>query len=146
MSVKNYDPSLYRVIFAGSPLNGFADGTWITAARRNPTFTMTAGADGEVARAKSNDKTGSIVFTLLQTSQSNDVLSALALVDELTGNGVGPVLIQDLNGTTLVQGETAFIEKPADVTLAKEIEAREWTILVGKMNIFVGGSLAAISA
>jgi hypothetical protein len=146
MSVKNFDPSKVRITFAGSPLNGFADGTFITATRRNPTWDMKAGADGEVARSKSNDKTGSVVLTLLQSSQSNDILSALQLTDELTGNGVGPILIQDLNGTTLVQGETAFIEKPADVTLSKEVEAREWTILVGELNMLVGGSLAATSA
>jgi hypothetical protein len=146
MTVKNYDPALYRVIFAGSPITGFGDGTWITASRRNPTWSLTAGADGEVARAKSNDKTGSVVFTLLQSSASNDVLSALHLTDELTGNGVGPILVQDLNGTTVLQGETAFVEKPADVTLAKEVEGREWTILVGKFNMLVGGSLAASSA
>lgn len=144
MTVKNYDPALVRVIFAGSPISGYADGTFITASRRNPTFSMVSGADGETARAKSNDKTGTIVITLLQTSQSNDFLSAKALLDELTGNGVGPILIQDLLGTTLVQGETAFIEKYADITLAKETEAREWTLLVDRMNMTVGGSLTAL--
>jgi hypothetical protein len=146
MTVGNYDALKVRITFAGSPISGFADGTFVTAARRNPTWVLTAGADGETARSKSNDKTGTIVFTLLQTSQSNDTLSAKALVDELTGNGVGPILIQDLNGTTLVQGETAFIEKPADVTLAKDVEAREWTLLVDRLNIHVGGSLPALPA
>lgn len=141
MTVKQYDPSKVRVIFAGRALSGFADGTFITASRRNPTWTLMSGADGETARSKSNDRTGTVVLTLLQSSSSNDVLSAKALLDELSGTGVGPILIQDLFGTTLVQGETAFIEKPADIVLAKEIEAREWTLLVSEMNIFVGGSL-----
>jgi hypothetical protein len=146
MTVKNYDPAKVRVTFAGSPLSGFADGTFITASRRNPTWSMTAGADGEVARSKSNDRTGTVVITLLQSSQSNDALSAKAALDELSGTGVGSILIQDLFGTTLVQGEVGFIEKPADVVLAKEIEAREWTILVDRMNMTVGGSLVAASA
>jgi hypothetical protein len=137
---------MVRVIFAGIPITGFGDGTYITAARRNPTWTMVSGADGETARSKSNDKSGSVVFTLLQTSASNDLLSAKALLDELSGNGVGAILIQDLFGTTLLQGETAFIEKPADVTLSKEVEGREWTLLVDRLNMTVGGSLVAASA
>ena len=144
MTVKNYDPAAVRVTFAGIPISGFADGTFVAASRRNDTWSLVAGADGETARAKSNDRTGQVVFTLLQTSASNDLLSAKALTDELTGNGVGPILIQDLNGTTLLQGETAFVAKPADVTLAKEVEAREWTLLVDRLNMTVGGSLAAV--
>lgn len=144
MTVKNVDAAKVRIIFAGAPISGYADGTYVTASRRNPTWAMVAGADGETARSKSNDKTGTVVFTLLQSSQSNDVLSAKALQDELTGNGVGPILIQDLNGTTLVQGETAFIEKPADVVLAKDVQAREWTLLVDRLNVHVGGSLVAL--
>lgn len=146
MTVKNYDPAKVRITFAGSPISGFADGTFITAARRNPTWTMTSGADGETARSKSNDRTGTVVITLLQSSQSNDALSAKAILDEQFGTGIGAILIQDLFGTTLVQGEVGFVEKPADVVLAKEVEAREWTLLVDRLNIFVGGSLVAASA
>ncbi len=144
MTVKNWDPARIRITFAGAPISGFADGAFVTARRRNPTWTMVSGADGETARSKSNDKTGEVVITLLQSSQSNDILSAQALLDELTGNGVSPLLIQDLNGTTLLQEETAFVQQPADVTLAKEIEAREWTLLCSRLNMTVGGSVAAV--
>jgi hypothetical protein len=146
MTVKTYDPARYRVVFAGTPITGFADGTFIAASRRNPTWAHTTGADGESARAKSNDRSGTVVFTLMQTSASNDILSAQALLDELSGNGVSPLLIQDLNGTTIIQEETAYVEQPAEVTLSKEIEGREWTILCSSLNMKVGGSTPSVPA
>ncbi len=146
MTVKNIDPAKVRVTFAGSPIQGFADGTYIDASRRNPTWSLVVGADGEAARSKSNDKSGTVVITLLQSSASNDVLSARAILDELSGNGVSPLLIQDLFGTTLIQEETAFVQQPASVTLSKEVEGREWTLLCSRLNIHVGGSLDAVTA
>lgn len=140
MTVKNYDPALVQMIFAGASIEGLADGTFLTAARNNQSFELSTGADGEGARAKSNDKSGTVVFTLLQTSASNDILAALALLDELQGDGVSPLMIKDLNGTTLVTAETAWVQKPADVERAKTISDTEWTIETNNLQIFPGGS------
>jgi hypothetical protein len=50
------------------------------------------------------------------------------------------VFIQDLNGTTKVQGTEAWIKKVADVALGKDIAAREWTLRVAHMRMFTGGN------
>ncbi len=138
--MKNYDPKDILLIVAGSPVTGLAEGTFVVAARNNDTFTTASGADGEPARAQSNDKSGTITITLLQTSAANDVLSAAHALDERQGDGVFPVLIKDLNGTTLVQAETAYVAKPADVEYGREIAEREWVIATPELNIFAGGA------
>lgn len=140
MAVKSYDPAQVSVIFAGIPVEGYADGTFIVAARDNPSFNKMVGSDGEGARAKSNDTGGSVTLTLMQTSISNDALSALALLDETTGDGVGPLLIKDGLGRTLIQAESAWLEKPADAEFAREISNREWVIQSDNLQIFDGGN------
>ena len=140
MAVKTYSPNEVICIVAGIPVSGFADGTFITAARDNPGWTKGSGADGEGWRAKSSDYTGTITLTLLQTSSSNDALSALALTDENSGDGVGPFLLKDNSGRTLINAETCWIEKIADSEFAREVSNREWAIHTDKLNMFVGGN------
>ena len=137
---KTYDPKQYSLIVGGHIVGGFADGTFLTVARNNDTWALTMGADGEGARAKSNDKSGTLVFTLLQTSQSNSVLSGFHNADELNNAGQVPVLVKDNNGDTVIEATTAWVRKPADVELAKEITSREWTIETDNLTMLVGGN------
>ena len=140
MSVKTYNAGDLSIIFAGIPFEGLADGTIVTVARDNPAFTSTTGSDGEGARAKSNDKSGTITVTLLQTSITNDFLSAHSRLDESNGEGAAPILVKDNSGRTVAQAETAWIEKPADIEFAREISNREWVFKTDNLDMFVGGN------
>jgi hypothetical protein len=140
MANKTLDPKLFHITVAGRALSGFADGTYIRVERRNPTYSLTVGADGEAARAKSNDKSGSVTVTLIQTSADNDFLSDLALADELTNAGVFPLTIIDDNGSTVVGAAQAWITQPAAIENAKEVQGREWVIESGSMDMFTGGN------
>jgi len=140
MSVKTYDPAAIAIIFAGIPFDGYGDGTFVTIARDNPSFNSIVGSNGEGARAKSNDQSGTVVVTLLQTSNTNALLSEISRIDELTGDGVHPLLVKDNSGTTIYQAETAWLEKPADAEFAREITNREWTIKTDKLLMFTGGN------
>ena len=139
-TTKTLDPAKILITFHGFPINGFADGTFVSVDRDSASFSKTVGADGEVARAKSADKSGSIKVTLLQTAQANEILSNELEKDEASGSNVGPVQVKDLGGKTLVAGAEAWIEKPATVVFAKEVEAREWTIHVASMDVHEGGN------
>ena len=140
MSVKTYNAGDVAIIFAGIPFEGFADGTFVTVVRDNPSFNSLVGSDGEGARAKSNDRSGTITCTLMQTSLTNDALSSLALLDELTGDGVAPVLVKDNSGRTVASAETAWIEKPADAEFGREISNREWVLKTNDLSMFIGGN------
>ena len=140
MSVKTYNPADVLAVLAGIPISGYADGTFITASRDNPSWNSLVGSDGEGARAKSNDKSGTITFTLLQTSLSNDLLSGLITLDELSGDGVGPFMIKDNSGRTLLTAESAWIEKPADSEFGREISNREWVVKTDRLLGLIGGN------
>jgi hypothetical protein len=109
-------------------MSGFADGTFVSVARDADSWAKHVGADGEVSRAKSNNRTGTLKLTLAQTSNSNAILSGLVAADELTGDGVVPILIKDGSGTSLYFAGEGWVKKPADAEFGNEIGNREWTI------------------
>lgn len=135
-----FDPAQVLVSFHGYQLSGFADGTFIQASRTTDSFSKVVGADGEVARVKSADDSGQIKFTVLQTSAANDVLSSELAKDELNGTNIGAVFVKDLRGNTLISGDEAWLVKPADVSLGKDLAEREWTIDVAHMAVTVGSN------
>ena len=139
--MKQWDPANVVVSFLGAILSGFADGTFIQAARNEDTWTLTKGADGEGARTRNRNGSGRITLTLLQTSLSNDVLSAAVEFDELTGEGVGPFIVKDTGGTFLGVAANAWIVKPADGELAKTLSNREWVFECDHLDIIGGGTV-----
>jgi hypothetical protein len=128
MGVKTYDPAKVELVVAGVPISGFASGTFISMARAADAWSKVVGASGEVIRSKSNDRSGTLTLTLLQSSLSNDALSELASLDELSNDGVGPLMIKDLSGRLLLQAESCWVQKVADVNRGSEQENMEWMI------------------
>lgn len=140
MTVKTYDPSQVALIIGGFNITGFADGSFVTVARNADAFALYIGTDGEGTRAKSSNKSGRITITLSQSSDSNAILSAILLADELSNTGVVPVLIKDNSGTSLFAAETAWIVKAPDSEFGRELGSREWIIETDNLTPFVGGN------
>lgn len=140
MPVRTFDPKQFNLLVGGIPIGGYADGTFISFMRSNDTFTKVSGTDGIVSRALSADTSGEIVITLAQTSPSNDALSAIHTADEISGDGVVPVLIEDKSGRTKALSAFAWIRKPADSEFGKEIANREWTLDCADFDVFIGGN------
>lgn len=143
MSVKNYDPATVIAVFAGIPLQGFADGTFISVEQNEDSFSLTVGADGEGCRSKTNNQSARITLTLLQSSLTNDALSAIHNVDlnSPLGDGIGPFLLKDLSGTTLLAAEKAWIVRFPASTYSRDPESREWIFETDLLVQNVGGNL-----
>lgn len=140
--VKTYDPKLVTVIFGGVPISGFADGTFVTVTPAAERFTKTVGADGEVSRAKSNDKTAEVALTLIQTSPSNDYLSSILAIDNASNLGKLPLQIVDLSGTTVQSWSEAWLKQPPDLEFSKETGERAWMFDTGQPDVEnFGGNL-----
>ncbi len=140
MSIPTYDPGAIIIIFLGIKITGFADGTFVEIERDEDAYKKTVGAGGEVARTRSRNLSGKATFTLMGSSFCNDLLSAAAILDESLGSGVGPILIKDLNGTTLIHGANAWIQKVPKVPFGKELTDREWVIDIDAVEFLVGGN------
>lgn len=140
MSNNTYSPADVVVSVNNFILSGYMSGTHITASRAEDSFKFMTGNDRETCRTLSANRSGQIVITLLQTSQSNDFLSALQIADEASGKGQFVTLVKDLYGKTLVGGSECWLTKPADIEFGDDGTGREWTIQVAQLNMFVGGS------
>lgn len=135
------DPANVVVTFLGVPLHGFADGSYVKAARTENAFKLYIGADGEGARMRNRNRSGTIELTLGQYSQSNDVLSAAARLDEAGAGGQGALLVKDLSGTTLITAPIAWVQKIADSEHGDDVSSRKWVFETNELIMFVGGSI-----
>jgi hypothetical protein len=141
--VKTYDPKKVIITLGPTVITGYAKDTFVKAGRIADTVTSEAGASGEVARALNADHRGTIELTLMQTSISNDFLSAQAVIDENTGAGALPFLMTDLRGTTILSARNAWVKKYADSEFGQGLSNRAWSIETDELEIFVGGILPA---
>jgi hypothetical protein len=140
MGLGTVDPQQVNVSIGGNIITGFADGTFLNVERDEDTWNKVVGADGSVARSKSANKAATLTLTLLQTSPSNDILSALAALDEETGDAEIPIIIKDNSGTTLVSAPESWIQKPPAIVYGKEVQNREWVFALSKTTFFAGGN------
>lgn len=132
--MRTYDPKDVNVIVNGVALTGFAEGSFVTAERNEDSFTEYVGAQGEVAIAENNDKTGQITVTLEATSPSAAYLYELA--NRKGEAAIFPISIVDLNdnGRITVSGNEARVRKPANYEAGREITEREFVIFVSELE------------
>lgn len=141
MSVKTFNMAEMTVIFGNVIIGGYAPGNSIKVTMNSDLYNEQIGADGEGARARINDRSATIELTLMQTSASNDELSAIAILDGNTGDGVLPLLLKDPNGNTVYSTNCAYISKLPDAEFGTELNSRVWMIKTPKMDVaFIGGN------
>jgi hypothetical protein len=140
MALFTYDPAQVALVCGAFTIGGFAEDTFIEAERDEDAFTLLIGADGDGTRAKSNNKSGTVTVTLMNSSASNDVFSDFALQDEQSGTGTFPLLLKDASGRTLITAENMWVQKFASVEMSRENSTREWVLRTENLVVFVGGN------
>lgn len=135
-----YDPKSTTLIVSGVIVSGYASGTFIKVKRNKEIFTQKVGAHGDVVDVRSADRTGQITITLLAQSNTNDAFSLLLQIDEKApyGSKSLPLILKDMNGTTIIGG-LGRIKGWPDLDFMEDEPTREWTFLVSDMQYFVGG-------
>lgn len=136
-----YNPAAVLVIFGVLPISGFAPETFLSVEMNEDRYTKWVGIGGEVARARTNDMTATVTFTLSQASPSNDALSLAYLLDQKTrgGDAVVPFLVKDIPGRTLIASEFSWIVRPPVVEFARDAGTRAWQIECANLQMFAGG-------
>lgn len=138
--LKTYDSDQVAVIFGGFALSGFAKGSKVKVERDTESWKDDVGSDGEVVRSKMHDRRGKITLRLMQTSESNAILSGFLKSDDDANGGVQAVTVKDNSGSSLHTGAQAWIQKPADSEFEEESKEREWVIRVAHLQMFEGGN------
>lgn len=140
MQFSNYDPQRVVGSFNGILFLGYMDGTFITADRAEDGFSTQIGATGDVTRVRNRNKSGTVTLTLQAQSPTNQLLSAIAAQDELFGTGTGALMVKDLNGTTLLLAQIAWIQKIPATEFSDDASGREWVFACAELEMNVGSA------
>lgn len=142
MTVKQYDPAKILITFGAIPISGFAPGTFLKIDASEDAFTLQVGADGEACRTRTNNNSGSVEISLLQSSRVNDLLSQQHELDKISINGLGcvPLLIKDLQGGFIASAQKAWIRKRPSAEFGDAASARTWVIDTDDLRVIDAGS------
>lgn len=140
--MKDYSFLNTTLLVQGIEISGFDEGDdTIALARTKDSAAHKTGTDGEMTVSISADRTGTVVFRLMQSADSNSFLSGLISSQE---NGVFiPIFVQfkDTRGGDLGSGTQGYINKPADMVRGENANAQEWTITVERLDLLhLGGA------
>ena len=108
-------------------ITGFAEGTFVEAAKDEDNFDTSVGAQGDVAITEVNNTLGTITITLQHGSPSISYLNRLANSGRLVP---AYVIANSIAGKEISGGSQARVVKPADKTYADTTEDREFEIRV----------------
>jgi len=139
-SVYTYNPAEVAVIVGGVALSGFAEDSIVSVSRDVQAYEKVTGADGRTSRARNPNKAGTITISLQHSSPSNDVLQAVALLDEASDAGVVPVIVRDGSGTSVHFTASAWVQKVPDSVRGTGISTVEWVLDCAEIDMFVGGN------
>jgi hypothetical protein len=125
----------------GVEIGGFDEGDdTIALDRINDSASHKTGTDGEMTVAISADRSGTVAFRLMQSSDSNTYMSGLINAQE---NGAFvPIFIQfkDTRGGDLGSGTQGYINRPAGITRGTGLNSQEWIVTVERLDLLhLGG-------
>lgn len=141
MATKEYDPELVDTIIGVAEMSGFAEDAMVKFEESEDKWVLKKGVDGTFTRVRIQGNAGILTVSLMSSSRSNDILSGLYLLDQLTPGGAGivPLLLRDRNGTSALAATECWIIKAPDLTFGKETDTREWKLQVVDYKLYVGG-------
>lgn len=135
---QTYDPSEVNVIVGGRFIEGFAEGSFVTAQMNSQLWTYHRGrGPGGGARTKNPNLNGVVSFFLLQTSPSNNWLQAFVNDARLGSGDAFSVYILNSKGGEEVRADSAWIINEPQLAMSKPgLETRQWTVESGNLRIF----------
>jgi len=139
--MKEYSFLNTLLLINGVEITGFDEGDdVIQLSRINDSAAHSIGTDGEMTISISADRSGSVIFRVMQVSDSNSYLSALINAQE---NGAFiPIFIQfkDTKGNDLGSGTQGYITKPADMSRGTNAQPQQWAVMVERLDLLhLGG-------
>lgn len=142
MGLKSFDFKQVTVIVGGRIISGYADGDDAVVVERDEVaWQKKSGADGEVTRSKTNDRSGRLRIKLMASSESNDILSGFAQTGEnAPGSDLIPWMVKDGSGRAIYSAEQAWIEKRPTRSFGQQVGSMEWVLPTDNLFAFDGGN------
>ena len=157
MALSTFMPNEVTISMVGDGwshvVSGFAEDSIVTIDRQAETFAMYVGADNTPTRIYNANTALMMTVALAQTSESNDLFSAVYEKDRTTRQGVFTVLVTDNSGRSRYFAEEAYIGVVPNASYGNSMQTREWVIHAPASDVNLGGNskisagtLAALAA
>ena len=139
---KYFDPDLVQLLFAGIPIEGYAEGSMIEWEWSEEAFKIVKGTDGTISRSKVVGRFLTVTIHLMQTSRSNAVLTGIHTQDLISpgGAGVSPYLLRDGNGVSLQASDESWINGFPAGGYGDQAGPRDWKLTVVDPAVVEGGT------
>lgn len=136
-----YSPEDVIISVAGFlPIEGYAEGTFVSISKDTPYFDTKESSDGVVSRVARKSGLYTVQLTLMGTSETNNILTRLALLDNNTRIAKFPLIIKDTLGSTLLFSTSSWIETNPVTDFSVAVDSRVWSIKCAKASLNVGGN------
>ena len=132
-TVNTYSPKNVQFLIGGYTFAGWQS---IAISRNAKSFTPYRGIRGKNTRIKNLDTSAILTITLLQTSQSNDVLSTILTADEENGTARIVFTLKDRSGGSVFTSNDAFITGFPVTSFSGQFEYRTWEIFCGSTTTY----------
>jgi hypothetical protein len=141
MAILHYSPQDVTISIGGIYLlEGYADGTFVNIVKDVKPYVTMKSMDGNMSRLYNTDSGYQVEITLAQSSQSNDILSAMYNIDIATQIGKFPLFIKDNRGSTTFMALTAWVEDIPTVAFSNSLETRTWVLGCTQATLAIGGN------
>lgn len=135
-TVNTYNPSDVYLIICGHICTGWNE---IAIEKSTPTYRFVKGIRGKNTRVEDLDTSAVISITVLQTSQTNDILSEIHKLDIEQGTGRLEVSLVDRSGTTAINSIEAYIVSYPNKSFKDDFDPITWTIQCQSTNDYIIG-------
>lgn len=135
-TVNTYNPSDVYLIIAGHICTGWNE---ISVERTTPSFRFVKGIRGKNTRVQDLDSSAVINITLLQTAQTNDILSEIHRQDIEEGTGRIELSLVDRSGTSSFSSIEAYIVNYPNKSFKDDFEPVTWTIQCQSTDDYIVG-------
>lgn len=136
MAVNTYSPSNVQLVIGGYSIAGWDN---ITIERRAQSFIPVYGIRNKHTRVPSGDTSATLTVSLIQTSPTNDVFSAILDMDVAQGTGRIDLTLKDKSGRSVFASSEAYITGYPSTTYSGDFEYRTWTIFCQTTSTYVVG-------
>lgn len=137
--LRQFDPKDFDITLAGHKFDEL-DADFLSVTTDFDRFSLIQGIDGDAARVRNKLRSGVITISLLQSSPSNNYLSYISALDELTGLLVLPFLAKGKeDGSTTILAPSCFVTKVPDIDFGNSHKTRTWTLRSDNIIMFLAG-------
>jgi hypothetical protein len=120
----HFDAERVSVTVMGIELYEFGKGEFLTLTQREKPFVVEEGTHGSVTRVRVPSNVWDLKVSLIKGSPINALISARVKLDMLEGSGMGALQVKDLEGSSLVRGNSFFF--PSEVKYSTDPIMNEW--------------------